>query len=86
MNLSQIPFRELEAMFVCFFSLTKKNVILDTYLTKLKTGNCKGIIAKRIASLTKLVDQYIKQSIKPKTGNKETSLKQSYVHETSNLE
>lgn len=45
-NLSQIPFRELEAMFVCFFSLTKKNVILDTYLTKLKTGNCKGIIAK----------------------------------------
>lgn len=33
-NLSQIPFRKLEAMFGCFFSLTKKNVILGTYLTK----------------------------------------------------
>lgn len=74
-NLSQIPFRELEAMFVCFFSLTKKNVILDTYLTNLKTGSCKGIIARRIASLTKLEDKIHKAIDKAKDRKQRNQLK-----------
>lgn len=74
-NLSQIPFRELEAMFVCLFSLTKKNVILGTYLTKLKTGSCKEITARRTASLIKLEDKIHKAMDKDKDRKQRNQLK-----------